>query len=210
MYSKIIAVDFDGTLCENKWPEIGLPDLDMIDYLVKRKKDGARLILWTCRSGDKLEEAVLWAQMLGLEFDAVNENLPEIIQSFGGNTRKVFAHEYIDDRNHTFNRLKKTDESSEVMFAIKNIKTGKFVFGTDYRYSPPHQRTSNTQMFTYDSLASAKVGFISRKCSKRYYRIVVLKPVEVDRIIDFNSEQGYDVVPEDWENTNSKGEKDYE
>ncbi len=87
------------------------------------------------------------------------------------------------------------------MFAIQNIKTGKFVFGTDYRYSLPHQRTSHFCMLAYDSLAYAKLNFISRKCSSRYYRIVVLKPVEVDRIIDFNCEQGYDVVPEDWKTT---------
>lgn len=52
MNSKIIAVDFDGTLCENKWPEIGEANEDMIYYLRKRQAEGDKLILWTCRVGD--------------------------------------------------------------------------------------------------------------------------------------------------------------
>ena len=97
--SYIIAVDFDGTLCENKYPEIGKPNGVLIDDLKMRKDNGAKLILWTCRVGDRLEQAIDWCQEQGLIFDAVNQNLPEIVESFGGDCRKVFAHEYIDDRN---------------------------------------------------------------------------------------------------------------
>lgn len=96
---KIIAVDFDGTLCENNWPEIGGPNEELIEYLHNRKKDGDKLILWTCRVGDMLQKAVEWCKERNLVFDAVNENLPEIIESFGSDTRKIFANEYIDDRN---------------------------------------------------------------------------------------------------------------
>lgn len=99
MYSKIIAVDFDGTLCENKWPDIGEPMYGTISYLLKEQKQGAKLILWTCRIDDMLQKAVAWCADKGLIFDAVNENLPEIIESFGSDTRKIFANEYIDDRN---------------------------------------------------------------------------------------------------------------
>lgn len=99
MKSKIIAVDFDGTLCENKWPEIGKPLFGTIAYLLKEQKQGARLILWTCRVGDMLQKAIEWCADKGLIFAAVNENLPEIIESFGSDTRKIFANEYIDDRN---------------------------------------------------------------------------------------------------------------
>lgn len=63
------------------------------------KKLGARLILWTCRSGRLLQDAVEWCSERGIVFDAVNENLPDIIEYFGGDTRKVYAHEYIDDKN---------------------------------------------------------------------------------------------------------------
>lgn len=99
MNLKIIAVDFDGTLCENKWPEIGKPNNELITYLKEQKAAGAKLILWTCRVSEILEEAVKWSAEQGLLFDAVNENLPEVLQWMGGDTRKVFANEYIDDRN---------------------------------------------------------------------------------------------------------------
>lgn len=95
---KIIAVDFDGTLCENKWPEIGEPNKEVIDYLKKQKDAGARIILWTCRTKDKLTNAITWCSGQGLEFDAVNQNIQEAIEKFGEDTRKVFANEYIDDR----------------------------------------------------------------------------------------------------------------
>lgn len=99
MNSKIIAVDFDGTLCENNWPEIGAPNEELIKYLRNRQKGGDKLILWTCRVGDMLQKAVEWCEERNLVFDAVNENLPEIIENFGSDTRKIFANEYIDDRN---------------------------------------------------------------------------------------------------------------
>ena len=97
MNSKIIAVDFDVTLCSNCYPYLGFANHMLIDYLKMQRKAGAKLILWTCRSGALLEEAVLWCKDKGLMFDAVNENLPEIIETFGSDTRKIFANEYIDD-----------------------------------------------------------------------------------------------------------------
>lgn len=97
--AKIIAVDFDGTLCENKWPEIGTANEELIWYLRERQAEGDKLILWTCRVDDMLRKAVEWCYDYGLIFNAVNENLPEIIDNFGSDTRKIFANEYIDDRN---------------------------------------------------------------------------------------------------------------
>lgn len=98
--NKIIAVDFDGTLCENKYPEIGEPRSNVIEYVKTRREYGDKIILWTCRVGEMLENAVKWCAERGLKFDAVNANLPEVIESFGGDTRKIFANEYIDDRNY--------------------------------------------------------------------------------------------------------------
>lgn len=77
------------------------------------------------------------------------------------------------------------------MFAIQNIKTGKFLYGTDYRYRPPHQRTSNTKMLTYSSIAEAAHDFwVKRKCGKDY-RIVALKSVEVKRAIDYYESKNF-------------------
>ena len=81
------------------------------------------------------------------------------------------------------------------MYAIQNIKTGNFVYGTDYRYSPPHQKTSFKRMLTYDSLYSAMVDFMcQRKCGKDY-RIVLPKTVEVKKVFDFDTtvDCGYDL-----------------
>lgn len=96
---KIIAVDFDGTLCENKYPEIGEPNEYVIRELIKRQEEGAALILWTCRTSDRLIDAVKWCSEHGLIFDCVNENLPEIIEAFGEDSRKITATEYWDDRS---------------------------------------------------------------------------------------------------------------
>ena len=95
---KIYAVDFDGTLCENAWPEIGKPNRVLIPALLELRANGDKLILWTCRTGDLLVEAVSWCKKQGLEFDAINENLPEMIGQFGSESRKVFADIYIDDK----------------------------------------------------------------------------------------------------------------
>lgn len=101
---KIIAVDFDGVLCENKYPEIGLPNDEIFEYLESEKKKGAKLILWTCRTGGTLANAVKWCAEHGLTFDAVNENVQEIKDVFGDG-RKVFANEYIHDRMNRNFRL---------------------------------------------------------------------------------------------------------
>lgn len=98
MFYKTIAVDFDGTLCENKWPEIGEPNHEVINYVKEQRVQGAKIILWTCRDGQHLENAVNWCTEQGLIFDAVNDNIPEAIEQYGGNVRKVSADEYIDDK----------------------------------------------------------------------------------------------------------------
>lgn len=94
----IIAVDFDGTLCENAWPEIGAANEAAILCLKEWQERGDSLILWTCRVGEKLDAAVSWCADHGLVFDAVNENLPPIIRKFGGDCRKIYADMYIDDK----------------------------------------------------------------------------------------------------------------
>ncbi|MBP5282796.1 MAG: hypothetical protein J6Z22_09905 [Lachnospiraceae bacterium] len=95
---KTIAVDFDGTLCFSNWPELGEPNLPLIEYLRDQRSHGNKLILWTCRAGEALEKAVEWCRDHHLEFDAVNDNLPEIIELYGNNSRKISCDYYIDDR----------------------------------------------------------------------------------------------------------------
>lgn len=95
---KIIAVDFDGCLVTDKYPEIGDPIYKNIKALKKEINKGTRVILWTCRVGDYLKEAIKFCEENGIKLDAVNENLPEIIKMFSEESRKIFAHEYWDDR----------------------------------------------------------------------------------------------------------------
>lgn len=103
MNFKIIAVDFDGTLCTNRWPDIGEPNASLIKCLKQEALSGTKLILWTCRTGDLLDEACAWCTNQGLYFDAVNDNIPEAASLFGGDSRKVFAHLYLDDKALTIN-----------------------------------------------------------------------------------------------------------
>ena len=96
---QIIAVDFDGTLCTDCFPDIGQPNTALIVLLQGLKQQGRQIILWTCRCGKQLEEAVEWCRKRELEFDAVNENLPEIIEKYGSDGRKIYADVYIDDKS---------------------------------------------------------------------------------------------------------------
>lgn len=94
----VYAVDFDGTLCENAFPEIGAPMFATINFVKAARAAGDKVILWTCRVGDRLEAALAWCAEQGLVFDAVNDNLPELIEKYGSNCRKVCADVYIDDK----------------------------------------------------------------------------------------------------------------
>ena len=99
MIKIIIAVDFDGVIVTENFPQIGRPHIGVINALIERKKKGDKLILWTCRCGQQLIDAVSFCRNIGLKFDAVNENLPMIVEKYGVDARKVYADCYIDDRN---------------------------------------------------------------------------------------------------------------
>ena len=93
-----IAIDFDGTIVENKYPEIGKPLLFAFETLKKLQDDGHNLILWTYRKGTRLEEAVKFCKKNGIIFYAVNKSYPE--ENFDENlSRKILADIFIDDRN---------------------------------------------------------------------------------------------------------------
>jgi hypothetical protein len=99
MRAKIIAVDFDGTLIEEgKWPGIGATNEKVLNYCKDEQAKGARIILWTNRIDKPLETAIKWCEEHGLRLDAVNDNVPESVEFFGTNTRKIYADEFIDDR----------------------------------------------------------------------------------------------------------------
>ncbi len=95
----IIAIDFDGTIVEHRYPEIG----DEIPFATQALKmliaEQHQLILWTVREGDLLKEAVEWCREKGVEFYAINRDYPEEDTAHQGFSRKIKADVFIDDRN---------------------------------------------------------------------------------------------------------------
>lgn len=94
-----IAVDFDGTIVEHCYPEIGNEVPFAIDTLKMLSKEGHRLVLWSVREGHLLDEAVAWCRERGLEFYAVNKDFPEETRKHDNYSRKLKADLFIDDRN---------------------------------------------------------------------------------------------------------------
>ncbi len=104
MKYKIVAVDFDQTLCFDKFPGVDNINTHAVEVLKKYRERGGKLILWTCRHDKPLEDAVEALRKLGLEFDAVNANIPEHAEQWKAKTgdenfsQKVYADLYIDDK----------------------------------------------------------------------------------------------------------------
>ena len=96
----VIAIDFDGTIVEHRYPSIGRELPFAIETLKKLTEEGHRLILWTVREGKLLEEAVAFCRERGLEFYAVNRDYPEEEKKLNNHfSRKLKADLWIDDRN---------------------------------------------------------------------------------------------------------------
>lgn len=96
----IIAIDFDGTIVENKYPAVGKEIPFAIETLKKLTEERHRLILWTVREGKLLDEAVDFCHKRGLDFYAVNRDYPEEEKEHNNHfSRKLKADLWIDDRN---------------------------------------------------------------------------------------------------------------
>ncbi len=103
---KVVAVDYDGTLTtENAWPAVGTPNMRAIEILKRFRKAGGKVILWTLRTESYLEDAVAAMKGLGLEFDAINDDLESSKKYWLERhpdcslSNKAFADLYIDDRS---------------------------------------------------------------------------------------------------------------
>ena len=103
----LIAVDFDGTLCEHEYPAIGEANWELINAIKQATRNNHKIILWTCRSGHYLEQAVAWCKEQGLEIASVNEDIESVKNSKFGKEKscKVYADVYIDDRNMSISRF---------------------------------------------------------------------------------------------------------
>lgn len=95
----VIAVDFDGTIVEHKYPRIGKEIPFAIATLKRLQEEGHRIILWTVRESDLLQQAVDFCRERGLEFYAVNANFADEYPEEPGYCRKIKANLFIDDCN---------------------------------------------------------------------------------------------------------------
>lgn len=97
--NKVIAIDFDGTLFENRFPAIGEPRMRVIKKALEEQLHGADLVLWTCREGKLLDDALAACAEYGLYFSAVNDSTDEWKKEFDNSPRKIGASEYWDDKS---------------------------------------------------------------------------------------------------------------
>ena len=95
---KIIAVDFDGTIVRDFWPNIGTIKQDVVEQMREEKDKGTYIIIWTCRSGEDIQRMQDFLDKHDIPYDRINANAPWILDAWKRDNRKIFAHEYIDDK----------------------------------------------------------------------------------------------------------------
>lgn len=94
MSSLFFGIDFDGTMVEHKYPVMGKPLEDAVDVVHELMEAGHKIILYTMRSGERLQEAVDYLEEEGIELYGINENKT---QKYWTESPKIFCHIYIDD-----------------------------------------------------------------------------------------------------------------
>ncbi|MCT3923454.1 hypothetical protein HZP94_09545 [Elizabethkingia anophelis] len=99
MINKKLAIDFDGTIVDDAYPGVGSAKIFAFETLLKLQSEGYRLILWTYRSGQALQDAVDFCKKNGLEFYAVNSSFEGEVFDSETHSRKIDADMFIDDRN---------------------------------------------------------------------------------------------------------------
>lgn len=95
----IIAVDFDGTISRGKYPAIDGEQPYAGEVLRKLHEQGHYIIIWTCRCGAPLLDAINWLVAHNIPFNRINDHNPENLAKYGEGGKKVYAHCYIDDKN---------------------------------------------------------------------------------------------------------------
>ena len=115
----VIAVDFDKTLFNSHYPDVGEPNWDVINWCKQKQKEGHILILWTCRRRKNLKKAVKACESVGLKFDYINTHTKESLAMFGRSPpgSKIYADIYIDDRAY------RPDEINEIENIFQKCNT---------------------------------------------------------------------------------------
>lgn len=96
----ILAIDFDGTIVVDEFPHIGPMRDGAKEVINQLHSEGYYIIIWTCRTHARLDQARQWLADEGIKYDKINESCPANVEMYSGiDTRKVFAHLYIEDRS---------------------------------------------------------------------------------------------------------------
>lgn len=96
----IIAIDFDGTICRTtRFPLIDGETPYAADTIRQLHADGHYIIIWTCRTGQNLLDAINWLLHHRIPFDRINDHNPDNLARYGYGGKKIYAHCYIDDKN---------------------------------------------------------------------------------------------------------------
>ena len=95
----IIAVDFDGTIARSDYPVIQGEQPYASEILRQLRNEGHYIIIWTCRCGKQLIDAINWLLEHDIPFDRINDHNPDNVRKYGEGGNKVYAHCYIDDKN---------------------------------------------------------------------------------------------------------------
>ena len=133
----IIAVDFDGVLCEDRFPEIGAPDYEVVSLVRQLIDAGHEVILWTCRVDARLQEAVEWCEDRGLRFCAVNKNAPSNRargeSEYPNGTRKVYADVYVEDHDLLYRRADRLYREGTREHYAQILESGRHAVVTELR-----------------------------------------------------------------------------
>jgi hypothetical protein len=133
----IIAVDFDGTIVKHCYPKIGKEKYFAFKTLKALQEQGHKIILWTFRNGERLDEAVCFCKQNGIEFYAVNKSSPKESVSLN-RSPKINADVFIDDRNFggfpgwdiIYRKLCSKVSYQEKKLFLDNYKRKKILFGS--------------------------------------------------------------------------------
>ena len=94
----VIAIDFDGTICELAFPEVGAMKKMAKHYINKLYDEGHKILINTCRSGLYEGMAETFLKENGIKYHYINSNLLYLIENYGQDCRKISADIYIDDK----------------------------------------------------------------------------------------------------------------
>lgn len=168
--NKILCVDFDGTLNEyepgsGQFPNIGSPKKKIIEGVKILKKKGWKIILWTCRWGKDLQDAIEWCDKFGLEFDAVNENLNEVKQ--WERSPKPYCTRFLDDKNIT---LEQFEQWFEQRVKMKEIREDDLSLQDLWKFMSDKEKAQKQKQ--YQKLSKNQ----KKKLKKQWHKQIATEP----------------------------------